>query len=261
MNKFSYKDGLNLSGRTFVVLGSGQGIGGATVRALSEFGANVVCVDIKKEFAQSIAEEVDGYPIQADCTKRDEFTQIFDQAEAKYGPISGIVDIIGTAHVGPLALMDDKTWDWVFDIVVRHVYLTIQVGGDRLQKAGGGSIVLIGSMSGNWAYPMQAAYGAMKAGVHHLTKSAALELGEYGIRVNSVAPGFTRTPELLGILKEDKQWDLINSVIPLGFSAEPSDIASTVLFLSSDWGRHITGQTIVNDGGQGITAPTVNAFG
>src|SRR6267378_2497135 len=239
---------LELKGRGFVVLGAGQGIGAAAAEALAQAGATVLCVDNDEGRAEAIAREVKGHACFADVLKRADMERIFREAQARLGAVTGIIDIVGIARLKPLAAFDDAAWDEQFDQVLRHAFLTLQIGAAALRQAGGGTITFVGSMAGLRAVRDQVAYGTAKAALHHLVRTTASELARDRIRVNAVAPGFIRTPRLEQILAAD-QWKLIEQAIPLGRAAQPHEIAAPLLFLASELSSHITGQVLAVDGG------------
>jgi NAD(P)-dependent dehydrogenase (short-subunit alcohol dehydrogenase family) len=244
----AFADRLRLDGRGFVLIGAGQGIGRQAAHALTQAGARVVCVDREADLADDIAAEVDGVAWSGDATDRDEVERLFDEATAAVGPITGIVDIVGMAQYQGLLDIDDANWTWHHDICLRHAYLAITIGGRRMKEAGGGTMAFVASVSGITAAPLHAAYGAAKAGLMALVKSAAVELGPHNIRVNAVAPGLVWTPRVSGYLGEKgREANLANS--PVKRVAEPADIASALLFLSSDLAQCISGQTVVVDCG------------
>jgi NAD(P)-dependent dehydrogenase (short-subunit alcohol dehydrogenase family) len=148
--------------------------------------------------------------------QRADMERIFREAGARLGAVTGIVDIVGIARIRQLAAFDDAAWGEQFDQVLRHAFLTLQIGAATLKQAGGGTITFVGSMA--------------------------------GIRVNAVAPGFIRTPRLEQILAAD-QWRLIEQAIPLGRAAWPHEIAAPLLFLASELSSHVTGQVLAVDGG------------
>jgi NAD(P)-dependent dehydrogenase (short-subunit alcohol dehydrogenase family) len=235
---------LRLSGRTFVVLGGGNGIGRQTCHALAQSGARVVCVDRDPSMAAAVAGEVGGVAMTGDVTSRADVERIFREA----GTVTGVVDIVGMPHLGPLSELDDERWQSQLELVLTHAFLALQVGGRAIAEAGGGSMVFVGSMSGLAHVPGQAAYGAAKAALHQLVGSMGRELAPAGVRVNAVAPGFTRTPRLQAMLSEE-QWDRIGSIIPRGSAATPAEIAAAILFLASDLASYVTGQVLAVDGG------------
>jgi NAD(P)-dependent dehydrogenase (short-subunit alcohol dehydrogenase family) len=241
-----------LDGKTFVVIGAGQGIGRQTAHALSQAGARVGCIGRDPDRTTRVAEETGGFALIGDASKRADAERMFAEAEAKTGAIHGVVDILGMPRIKPLLEFTDEDWDWQLDMVLRHAFLAIQLGGRAIARAGGGSITLVGSTSGQVIAPNQAVYGAAKAALNHLTAYAAVELGKSGIRVNAIVPGVTRTPRLESALNAD-QWRDIGEANPLSRAALPAQIASAILFAASDLASHITGQAIVVDGGGTLT--------
>lgn len=245
---------LRLDGRRFVVIGAGQGIGRQATHALASAGARVVCVDRDADLAADIAAEVDGIPWVGDVTERPAVERLFDEADAAMGGVDGVADIVGMAQYSGLLELDDELWQWHQDICLRHVFLALQYGGRKLRDAGGGSMVFVASASGISGAPEHAAYGAAKAGVMSLVRSAAEELGPLGIRVNAVAPGVVWTPRVSGYLGEKgRQRNADNA--PLRRVALPADIAAAILFLASDLAGYVSGQTLSVDGGVGVKFP------
>jgi NAD(P)-dependent dehydrogenase (short-subunit alcohol dehydrogenase family) len=250
-----YSGLLRLDGRVIVVLGAGAGMGRQSAHALSQLGARVVCVDQDADLAKQIAAEVDGVPLTADVTRRADMERIFAEA-SRIGPVTGLVDIVGIAMLGPLLEFDDERWNRQFDLVVRHAFLALQIGGRAISDAGGGSMVFIGSISGHTHAPGETVYGAAKAALHRLVESAGRELGPRGVRANALAPGFTRTPRLNAMLSEE-QWSAVGAGIPRGRAGTTAEIAGPVLFLVSELSSYLNGQVLTVDGGMSgaITVP------
>jgi NAD(P)-dependent dehydrogenase (short-subunit alcohol dehydrogenase family) len=243
-----------LDGKRFVVIGAGQGIGRQASHALVRCGARVVCVDRDGDLAADIAAEVGGTAWVGDVTRRDDMERLFLEGPAVLGGLDGVVDIVGMARYGDLLEIDDESWQWHQDICLRHVFLTLQLGGRILRDGGGGTFAFVASVSGLTAAPQHAAYGAAKSGVVALVRSAAEELGPYGIRANCVAPGIVWTPRISGLLGEEgRAVNAANS--PLRDVALPADIAAALLFLSTPQSRYINGQVLVVDGGVGVKFP------
>lgn len=249
-----YPSLVRLDGRRFVVIGAGQGIGRQATHALATCGARVVCVDREADLAKEIAEEVGGIPWVGDVIDRAEVERLFTEAPAQLGGLDGVVDIVGMAQYGDLLDIDDELWQWHQDICIRHVFLTMQLGGRVLRDGGGGTMAFVASISGMWAAPQHAAYGAAKAGVISLVRSAAEELGPSNIRVNAVAPGVVWTPRVSAFLGEEGR-ERNSANAPLRRVALPANIASALLFLSCDLSAYVTGQTLIVDGGVGVKFP------
>src|ERR1700730_2111094 len=249
-----YSGKLRLDGRNFVVIGAGQGIGRQATHALASLGARTFCVDLDHDLADDIAKEVDGIAWSGDATKRDDAESLFASAQATFGRVDGLVDTVGMARSARLPHVVDHDWHWHFDIVLRHAYLAMQLGGRVMSGGGGGVMVFVASVSGITSAPQHAAYGAAKAGLMALVRSGAVELGPSGIRVNAVAPGVVWTPRVSVYLGEAGRTRNAENA-PLRRVALPADIAAAILFLASDLASYVTGQTLVVDGGVGAKFP------
>jgi NAD(P)-dependent dehydrogenase (short-subunit alcohol dehydrogenase family) len=249
-----YASKLRLDRRNFVVIGAGQGIGRQATHALAQMGARLLCVDIVPELAEDIAREVGGIAWPADATRRGDMERVFDDGLRTLGRLDGVVDIVGMARYQALVDIDEEAWDWHHDIVLRHAFLTAQLGGRAMSATGGGVMVFVASVSGLSSAPQHAAYGAAKAGLMSLVRTAAVELGPAGVRVNAVAPGVVWTPRVSAFLGEEgRARNAANT--PIGRVALPADIAAALLFLASDLSAYVSGHTIVCDGAVGAKFP------
>lgn len=245
-------DVFGVRGRVFVVLGAGQGIGRAAATVFASAGARLVCVDREPALAEAVARHVGGLAATADVTSRADMRRIFAEA-VKWagGRLAGAIDIVGIADVRPVLEIDDAGWDRQFDLVLRHVYLTMQEALPHLDRDS--SLVFVSSLAGQKVCENETVYGAAKAALDHLVRGAAVEFGPKGVRVNAVAPGFVRTPRLNAALNEEF-WTGLKSYIPTGGAAEPEDIAGPLLFLSSRLARNINGVVLPVDGGVSVMA-------
>lgn len=249
-----YVGRLRLDGKRVVVIGAGQGIGRQATHALAQAGASTLCVDLDEGLATDIAKEVGGNAWVGDATKRDEAERLFRDARETLGRVDGIVDIVGMAKYASLADIDDDNWNWHFDIVLRHAFLAMQLGAAAMKETGGGSMVFVASVSGLTSAPLHAAYGAAKAGLMSLVRTAAVEHGKDNIRVNAVAPGMVWTPRVSSYVDDaGKKRNEDNT--PLRRVALPADIAGPLLFFMSDLAGYVTGQTLVVDGGVAAKFP------
>lgn len=242
---------LRLDGRGFVVIGAGQGLGRQSAHALASQGATVVCVDIDGDLAAQVAHEVGGIAVQADARVSAEVERVVALATRDVD-LFGFADVVGLHTIGALVDLPEDDWDWCFDMTVRHVFHVIHHGGRALAERGRGTMVFVSSISGLSSAPYTGAYGAAKAALNSLVRTAAIELKEREVRVNAVAPGLIATPRV------ERRMGRAESELADGSLSKHGatrDIASTILFLSSDMGRYITGQTIVVDGGLSVKFP------
>jgi NAD(P)-dependent dehydrogenase (short-subunit alcohol dehydrogenase family) len=243
-----YSGKLRLDGRNFVVIGAGQGIGRQATHALASLGARTFCVDLDHDLADDIAKEVDGIAWAGDAIDPASAEKLYADAEQALGRIDGIVDIIGMAKYAGLLETDQDSWEWHHGIVLQHAINAVRLGAPRMIASGGGVLTVVASVSGMQSAPSHGAYGAYKAALMSLVRTAAVELGPKGVRVNAVAPGLVMTPRVAGYLSEaEKARGARNA--PLRRSAFPPDIAEAILFLCGGLSSYITGQTIVVDGG------------
>lgn len=247
---------LGLAEETALVVGAGQGIGRASALLLARAGCRLALVDCVEERVRLVAGEVgDGaLPIVADVTLVGEADRAVAEAVAGLGRVDHLVDIVGGASWAPLLELDEETWerDHVLNLK-QHWYVSRATARSMISSGGSGSIVVVASLSGLFSAAGHGAYGAAKAGLVALTRTMAEEWAPHGIRVNAVAPGTVRTPRI------EAAWE--SGEIPrpdaesLARIADPEDVASAALFLSSALARKITGHTLVVDGGTSTAFP------
>ena len=250
----NYLDKFSLAGATAIVVGAGAGIGRQSAHALSQVGAKVICVDLDSSRAEAVASEVGGVAVVADACEREGVISILAEAEKTGLPLRSIVDIIGIASFADLNMHTDEIWAKSERLNLRHAYLLAELGGDALAAAGGGTLVYISSISGFWGTQRHAAYGAHKAALVSLVKTAAVELGPKGVRVNSAAPGVIWTERMANAIGLDNR-ERFSANTPTGRLGEPSDIAGVVSFLATDISSHVNGQSVIIDGGAGVKFP------
>ncbi|WP_314036921.1 SDR family NAD(P)-dependent oxidoreductase [Dietzia sp. CH92] len=241
-----------LVGQHVVVLGGGRGIGRHTAHALAHMGASVTVVDAERDRANEVAEEIGPSARAAvvDATNDRDMGALV----ADLGRVDGVVDVIGMARYRPLLELSDSDWDSAHNLVLRHAWLTTRHFGQTLADQAAGSLTFVASVSGLGTAPGHAAYGAYKAALTSLVRTAALELGPAGVRVNAVAPGFTLTPRMREVLDE-AQLANARAAEPLPRWTTPSDVAAGISFLVSDLAAAVTGQVLVMDGGATVTYP------
>lgn len=241
--------GWGLDGRVVAVLGVGPGLGLESARVLRQAGAVVVCVDIDPQMARDAAESIGGLAVTANILEEAGFDRILDAIhQAGLGPLRGIVDVVGGSIGGLIHEVDEVLIARNYELNLQHAFRVLRRGGEVIGASGGGSITFVGSLAGVVSSPYQAVYGSAKAALHHLVKSAGVELGGCGVRVNAVAPGLVATPRMLERFS-DEAFEQVRSASPLRRILEPVDIARIILFLVSDMSGAMTSQTLVADGG------------
>lgn len=244
----NYATRLRFDGKVFVIIGAGQGMGRQSAHALSQYGARIVCVGRSAGMTEAVAGEVGGVAKLADANKRADLERVFSETKDELGRVDGVVNTLGAPLRKAIAEFTDDDWQSQLDVNLKHVLLTMQIGGRAIAASGGGSITFVGSTGGVRGSVGQAPYGMVKAALHHFVSVAAVELGPTGVRVNVVSPAVTRTPRLEQRLGKE-QWAAIEALYPLGKAATTPDIAGVILFLASGLAAHVNGQTIVVDGG------------
>lgn len=241
-----------------IVLGGGAGIGRQAVHALVQLGAEVVCVDRDMSLATVVADETGASALECDAVDLGSLSNCFDAAaEALGAQPTGVVDIIGTAWMGPLADMQAADWEYQLDVNLRHAINVGKVAASLPRPPA--SIAFVGSISGIRHVPRQGAYGVVKAALHQLVRAMADEMAPVGTRVNAVAPGWTKTPRLVERLGEER-WRIVDEAIPRGHAGEASEIAGPLAFLMSDLSSYLTGQILVVDGGLTNAQTTPQVF-
>ncbi|WBB69048.1 SDR family oxidoreductase [Micromonospora sp. WMMD812] len=228
-----------------MVTGGAMGMGAATVRRLVAEGANVVIADVNVTAAQALAAELGPTTAveQLDVRSPEQWAALVQRAEERFGSVDILVNNAGIADPAPLEEWDVARLQRTLDINLIGVFNGIQAVVPAMKRAGGGSIVNIGSVGALQGVPRMSGYVVSKWGVRGLTKTAALELGAHGIRVNAVHPGQINTPMTSGVTFD-------TSNVALGRVGEPDDIAKIVLFFASDDAQFVTGSEVAGDGGQ-----------
>lgn len=257
LSKFS------LTNKIAIVTGGGSGIGRATALTFAEAGADVTVVDINLEAAQHVADEVKSLgrraqAIRTDVTSRDEVSKMVGKTLDSFGRIDVLDNNAGTTELA--YVLHDNADEWwriverCLEINLKSFFICSRSVGEVMVKQKAGSIVNISSFMGFNSFARAAHYAAAKAGVISLTKSLAVEWGQYNIRVNSIAPGVIATPLALKVARDDskRRQEQFRS-IPLGRLGKPEEVATVALFLVSEASSYITGQTIPLTGGQTTT--------
>jgi 3-oxoacyl-[acyl-carrier protein] reductase len=243
------RDVLSLHGRTAVVTGGGAGIGRGIARALAEFGAKVVIWERNQSLAESAAAEFDGFAYAIDVRDERQVDTAVAQTVDRFGVPTILVNNAGGTFHSNILDTSVKGWETVIRTNLTQVLLCTQrVTRQMIADKVSGSVINISSIEGVRAAPGYAAYAAAKAGVINFTKTAALELAQYQIRVNGIAPDATLT-EALSRMAPPGFLDQAAQMVPLGRVGHVDEMAGAALFLASDLSSYITGQTLHVDGG------------
>lgn len=220
-------------------------MGAAHARAMVAEGANVVIGDLLDDEGEALAAELGPSVtyVHLDVTKPADWDAAVATAIETYGKLDVLVNNAGIVNYGPIEEYSHADWDKIIAVNLTGVFNGMKAAIPALQQTEGGSIINISSIAGMRGYPDLPGYTASKFGVRGLTKAAALDLGKYGIRVNSIHPGTIRTAMTSGSPQPTEH-------IALDRIAEPSEIASLVVFLASDESSFSTGSEFVADGGE-----------
>lgn len=226
-----------------LVVGGASGIGAACVRALRGAGWPVVVLDLRPD-------EADPEAIRVDVRDYDAVGTVLDDVVARHGHLGAVVYAAGIARVTPILEIEPREWELVRSVNLDGAYNVLRQSAPHLSP--GGSFTLISSVDSIAPVDGLAHYSAAKAGAEALIRGAALELGERGIRCNSVLPGVVRTPLMASQLDRPGVSEAFIAQTPLGAIAGGGEIAEVVCFLTSSAARWITGVSLAVDGGMSL---------
>jgi 3alpha(or 20beta)-hydroxysteroid dehydrogenase len=233
-----------------LISGGARGMGASHARLLVKEGAKVVIGDILDDEGKALADKLGGAAryVHLDVTQPDQWDAAVATATGEFGKLDVLVNNAGIVALGRLKNFDLGQWQKVIDVNLTGTFLGMRVAVEPMTAAGGGSIINVSSIEGLRGAPGVHPYVASKWAVRGLAKSAALELAPLNIRVNSIHPGFIRTP-MTATLPEDMV------TIPLGRAGESREVSAFVVFLASDESSYATGSEFVMDGGLIIDVP------
>ncbi len=235
----------SLRDQVVVVTGAARGMGEVHVRALAEAGAKVLATDVLDAEGEALAESLgDGVLYRRlDVTSEEQWRSALEVAESQFGPVQHLVNNAGIVMFGSIQDLDPADWQRTIDINLTGCWLGMHVVIPSMKRAGGGSIINISSTAGLQGYASLGAYVASKWGLRGLTKTAALELGRFGIRVNLIHPGPIRTPMIDGV-----DADGMAQSQPIARVGEPQEVTDMLLYLMAD-ATYSTGHEFIIDGG------------
>ncbi|MDQ6901904.1 MAG: SDR family oxidoreductase [Bacteroidota bacterium] len=250
----SFKD------KVVIVTGAGQGIGFEICRRFAEEGAHVILNDIDQALADNavklIAKETgkDCVACAGDSGDTVFIQKMVDEAVSKFGHLDIVIANAGITLFGDFLTYKPEAFFRVMEVNLGGTFFLAQAAANQMRKQGsGGSMLFTSSVTGHQAHKDLAAYGMSKAALEMLAKNLVIELSQYKINVNTIAPGATLTERTTEDAAYSKIW---STITPMGRPASVTDIANTALFLVSDEAKHITGQTIIVDGGWTCISPS-----
>jgi len=247
-----------LAGRVALISGAASGMGAAHARAFVAEGAGVVLGDIADEAGLKLAAELGDAAayVHLDVTVTEEWTTAVETAVERFGKLNVLVNNAGILDGGPLGAYTEQQWRRILDINLTGAFLGLSAARDALVAARPSSVINVSSAAGMQGVAGMHGYTASKWGLRGLTKSAALELAEHGVRVNSLHPGAVMTPMIAGMAAEHGAAEIDRNQSTLSRLALPEEISTLMVYLASEESSFSTGGEFLADGG--LTAGSIH---
>jgi len=242
-----------------IVTGAGKGIGLEICKRFSQKGVHVILNDIDANLANTAAKEVSALgcnciSVEGDSSDLKVIDEMTSEAVKQFGQIDIVIANAGITLFGDFFTYKPEDFYRVLQVNLGGGFFLAQSAAQQMKKQGrGGSLLFMSSVTGHQAHKNLAAYGMTKAALEMLAKHLVVELSEYRINVNCIAPGATTTERTLEDENYEKTW---SGITPMGRPATVADVAAAALFLTSDEARHITGQSLIIDGGWTSVSPS-----
>ncbi|TVO74107.1 3-hydroxybutyrate dehydrogenase [Sedimenticola selenatireducens] len=248
-----------MQNKVAVVTGGASGIGLAVAKKLNSLGCKVVIADFNLEAGGVAAEGIGATFIQADLSDADQCRSLIEQTTQLHGGVDILVNNAGFQHISPIEEFPIEQWNKLLGVMLTAPFLLMRYSWPMMKQKGWGRVINIASVHAMVASPFKAGYISAKHGVIGLTKTAALEGGEFGITVNAICPAYVRTPlvenqiadqaRTRGIKEEEVVTDVMLKNAAIKKLIEPEEVANLVAFLASDQASSITGSSLTIDSG------------
>ena len=247
---------MQLQNKVALITGAGSGFGAAMARRFAQEGAKVGVADLRKDAADQIAAEIGdaAVAIGGDVSKADEVNAMVEAVTQAFASPDIVVNNAGFTHKNqPMLNVDEPSFDKVFDVNVKSIFLMAHAIVPQMREKGGGIIINVGSTAGIRPRPGLTWYNASKGAVNVLSQSMAVELAPDGIRVNCIAPVMGETgmlEDFMGMPDTPENRKKFVATVPMGRLSRPEDVARAALYLASDQSEFITGTVLPVDGGR-----------
>jgi len=253
--------GVGLTGKVVLITGAASGIGAETAKAFAAEGAKVVLSDIHVTAGEALARELKGSFVAADVTSEEQVEAAVRFAVERHGRLDCMINNAGLIGVvGSLLDTSRDDWDRTLAVLLNSVFFGIKHAGRQMREQGSGVILSMSSLAGVCAGMGPHVYSVAKHGVIALSRTAASELSQYGVRVNAIAPGLVVTPLVDQVYgTREATIDSASQASPLGSAAMPNEIAQSLVYLASDEAQHITAHALVVDSGVAVAGAAVSA--
>ena len=247
----------DLTNKVAIITGGGRGMGRTHAIVLARAGAKVVVSDISEEKSLSVVKEIENeggeaIAIKCDISKKEEVENLVNKTIEKWGKVDILVNNAGIAEFKPFLDLTEEDWDKTIDVNLKGYFLCSSIVAKEMAKQKSGVIVNIGSVAMGQvgiAFPNLVHYVSSKGGIAGMTEALAVDLAQYNIRVNAIAPGVIDTPMVDPIKADKTGTDALLQRIPLKRMGKPEEISNAVLFLASEASSYMTGSVIPVDGG------------
>jgi NAD(P)-dependent dehydrogenase (short-subunit alcohol dehydrogenase family) len=247
-----------LAGQTALITGGGTGMGRAMALAFSREGANVTVAGRRAEKLREVVSEIEkqsgkALAVSCDVTQSKDTERAVRETVARFGRLDVLVNNAGAVHISTVESISEEDWDRIMLVNLKGPFLMSRAALPELRKAGGGSIINIGSILGLVGMKGRAAYAASKGGVTQLTKAMAMDYAHEKIRVNCICPALVETELIRDVFGSGSEGEAVRRLriaqIPLGRIGRPEDVADMAVFLASEESSWMTGVAIPLDGG------------